>query len=271
MKKRGRKVVALLLLALSWTSVQAQEVTVPSLPPAVTGGALTDYRAVAADSLKLQVDPVFTVPDQSREFPVNHVGYDVPSSSQSGAAFRLWEGAAVGVSGGMDHMPGLMDLNVGSVAFYQDFGRLHLSLSANANKYWLPMQSTLLTQYGFGGHVSYDVASWLTLHAFGNYYPGDLRLSPAISPYVYTTSFGGYADVQFGKNFGANLGAQRYINPMTGRWETEPIVSPYVKFNNGTKLEIPLGHLIKEAIWGKDRPMFGDTPVPIMMRPVPRP
>ena len=271
MKKRGRKVVALLLLALSWTSVQAQEVTVPSLPPAVTGGALTDYRAVAADSLKLQVDPVFTVPDQSREFPVNHVGYDVPSSSQSGAAFRLWEGAAVGVSGGMDHMPGLMDLNVGSVAFYQDFGRLHLSLSANANKYWLPMQSTLLTQYGFGGHVSYDAASWLTLHAFGNYYPGDLRLSPAISPYVFSSSYGGYADVQFGKNFGANLGAQRYINPMTGRWETEPIVSPYVKFNNGAKLEIPLGHLIKEAIWGKDQPAFGETPVPIMMRPVPRP
>lgn len=269
---KTRTLTGIVVLAmLSVLTVRAQEVTVPTLPPAVTGGAVTDYRAAATDSLRLQVDPVFTVPDQTREMPVSHVGYDVPSSSQSATAFRLWKGAAVGVYGGTDHMPGLMDSNVGSVAFYQDFGRLHLSLSANANKYWLPMQSTLLTQYRFGAHASYNAVSWLTLHAFGNYYPGDLRLSPAISPYVFSSSYGGYADVQFGKNFGANLGAQRYMNPMTGRWETEPIVSPYVKFNNGAKLEIPLGHLIKEAIWGKDQPAFGETPVPIMMRPVPRP
>ena len=152
----------------------------------------------------------------------------------------------------------------------QDLGRWHFTASGTVNKYWMPWQHTLSTQYGFGGHVSYDAASWLTLHAFGNYYAGDLRLSPAISPYVYTTSFGGYADVQFSKNFGANLGAQQYLNPMTGRWETEPIVSPYVKFNNGAKLEIPLGHLLKEVIWGKDRRTpFGNTPVPIMMRPFP--
>ena len=163
-----------------------------------------------------------------------------------------------------------VDLNTGTVAFYQDFGRLHLSLSANANKYWLPMQSTLITQYGFGGHVSYDAASWLTLHAFGNYYAGDLRLQPAISPYAFTTSFGGYADVRFSDHWGANLGAERYLNPMNGRWETDPIITPYYKFNNGAKIALPLGHLVKEAIWGRDRRLpFGDTPVPIMMRPFP--
>ena len=200
---------------------------------------------------------------------VSSLGYDVESSKMSGVYFPLWKNAAVGVYGGMDHMPGLMDLNTGSVVLFQDLGRLHLSLSANANKYWMPMQSTLLTQYGFGGHVSYDAASWLSLHAFGNYYAGDLRLQPAISPYAFTTSYGGYADVRFSNHWGANLGAQRYLNPMNGRWETEPIITPYYKFNNGAKIELPLGHLVKEAIWGKDRPMFGDTPVPIMMRPFP--
>ena len=125
------------------------------------------------------------------------------------------------------------------------------------------MQNTLLTQYGFSGHVSYNAASWITLHAFGNYYMGDLRLPPAISPYAYSTSFGGYADVRFSEHWGANLGAQRYVNPMNGRWETEPIVTPYYKFNNGSKLELPLGHLLKDIIWGREQP------VPMMMRPMP--
>jgi len=266
-----RNSIGIMLLSLSWTIAQAQEVNPSRWSPQAGGNAIADYRSVATDSLKLDIDPAFRVPEQTLEMPVTRGGYDVTTSKQSGTAFRLWKGAAVGVYGGMDHMPGLMDLNTGTLALYQSFGRLHLSLSANANKYWMPMQSTLLTQYGFGGHLSYDVNDWMTLHAFGNYYAGDMRMPPAISPYVYTSSFGGYADVRFSDHFGANLGAQRYMNPMTGRWETEPIVSPYVKFNNGAKLELPLGHLIKEIIWGKDRPAFGETPVPIMMRPVPRP
>ena len=266
---RIRKSIGIVLLSLSWTMVQAQEVNPSRWSPQTGGNAVTDYQSAAADSLKLDIDPAFRVPEQTLEMPVVRGGYDVTSSSQSGTAFRLWKGAAVGVYGGTDHMPGLMDLNTGTLALYQNLGRLHLSLSANANKYWMPMQSTLLTQYGFGGHVSYDAASWLTLHAFGNYYPGDLRLPPAISPYVYTTSFGGYADVRFSDHWGTNLGAQQYMNPMTGRWETEPIVTPYYKFNNGAKLELPLGHILKEVIWGKDRrPPFGDSPMPVMMRPV---
>ena len=269
-----RKWTGIVLLLLSGTVALAQEVNVPPMSsPAGGGGTVTDYRAAATDSLRLHVNPEFAVPDETHEMPVIRGGHDVTSSSQSGAAFPLWKGGAVGVYGGMDHMPGLLDLNTGSVQFYQDFGRLHLSLSANANKYWMPMQSVLTTQYGFGGHVSYHAASWLTLHAFGNYYAGDLRMSPAISPYAYSSSYGGYADVLFSEHWGANLGAERYLNPMNGQWETEPIVTPYYKLNNGAKLQLPLGHLIKRAIWGRDRqgPPIMPSNVPVMMRPVPRP
>lgn len=222
-----------------------------------------DYHKMMSDTLRLEVDPVFRVPEQTREMPMVRGGYDVTSDVQSGAAFRLWKGAVLGVFGSTDHMPGLMDIHSGTVGLYQNLGQLNLSLSANANKYWMPMQNTLLTQYGFSGHVSYNAASWITLHAFGNYYMGDLRLPPAISPYAYSTSFGGYADVRFSEHWGANLGAQRYVNPMNGRWETEPIVTPYYKFNNGSKLELPLGHLLKDIIWGREQP------VPMMMRPMP--
>ena len=268
--------IALLLLTLLWTvAVMAQEVKptgtdtpTPEAPTAPMSSPEGDTNVPGTESVVVPSRTEWGAPGADRG-AMSSLGYDVETSKMSGAFFPLWKNAAVGVYGGMDHMPGLMDLNTGSVVLFQDFGRLHLSLSANANKYWMPMQSTLLTQYGFGGHVSYDAASWLSLHAFGNYYAGDLRLQPAISPYAFTTSYGGYADVRFSNHWGANLGAQRYLNPMNGRWETEPIITPYYKFNNGAKIELPLGHLVKEAIWGRDRPMFGETPVPIMMRPFP--
>jgi hypothetical protein len=40
----------------------------------------------------------------------------------------------------------------------------------------------------------------------------------------------------FDKNFGVDASARRYLNPMTGKWVTDPIVWPYIKFNNGQKL-----------------------------------
>ena len=261
MKRMVRKALGILLTLLPMAAAGQEIMTGHDLvkPEAKT----LDYHKMMSDTLRLEVDPVFRVPEQTREMPMVRGGYDVTSDVQSGAAFRLWKGAVLGVFGSTDHMPGLMDIHSGTVGLYQNLGQLNLSLSANANKYWMPMQNTLLTQYGFSGHVSYNAASWITLHAFGNYYMGDLRLPPAISPYAYSTSFGGYADVRFSEHWGANLGAQRYVNPMNGRWETEPIVTPYYKFNNGSKLELPLGHLLKDIIWGREQP------VPMMMRPMP--
>ena len=261
-----RKSIGIMLLSLSWTIAQAQEVNPSRWYPQAGGNAITDYRSVATDSLKLDIYPAFRVPEQTLEAPVTRGGYDVTSSKQSGTAFRLWKGAAVGAYGGTDHMPGLLDLSTGALALHQDFGRLHLSLSANANKYWLPMQSSLFTQYGVGGHASIDVNHWLSLHAFGNFYFSNMRATPAVSPYAYSTSFGGYADIRFSDHWGTYLGAQHYLNPMNGRWETDPIVTPYYKFNNGAKIELPIGPIIgdvlRRAVWGEPQP-------PLMMRPVP--
>ena len=37
--------------------------------------------------------------------------------------------------------------------------------------------------------------------------------------------------------WGTDVGVQRYLNPMTGKWVTDPIVRPYYKIN-GKTLEI---------------------------------
>lgn len=40
---------------------------------------------------------------------------------------------------------------------------------------------------------------------------------------------------------------RRFLNPMTEQWVTDPIVAPYIKFNNGQKLSFEFGNILKEV------------------------
>lgn len=180
-------------------------------------------------------------------------------------SFNLWRGGHLSISGATNQMPGLMDFQTGSLTLHQDFGRLQLSASATANKYWMPMQSTLYTQYGFGGSAAYTISEAVMLHAYGQYYTKNPIVGPAFSPYVSTTTYGGYADVRINDYLGSNVGVRRYINPMSGRWTTEPIVTPYIKVKK-SRIEFPVGSLLKTLIWG-DR----DNPLRFQPRPMPTP
>lgn len=95
-----------------------------------------------------------------------------------------------------------------------------------------------------GGTVGYDISSVVSLHAFGYYYANQMQVGPAMSPYVNNSTYGGYADIRFSKTFGTSLGVRRYVNPMNGKWTTEPIVTPHIKIGD-SKLELPLGGLLK--------------------------
>ena len=133
-------------------------------------------------------------------------------------SFNLWSGGHLSINGTTNRMLGLMVFQTGSLSLHQDFGRFQLSASATANKYWMPMQSTLYTQYGFGDR------------------------------------------------FGSNIGVRRYINPMSGQWTTSPIVTPYFRVGKRNKVVIglPLGELLKAAVWG-------DRDNPMRFRPQPQP
>ena len=75
-----------------------------------------------------------------------------------------------------------------------------------------------------------------------------------------------YADIRFSDRFGSNIGVRRYINPMSGQWTTSPIVTPYFRVGKRNKVEIglPLGELLKAAVWG-------DRDNPMRFRPQPQP
>ena len=181
--------------------------------------------------------------------------------------FSLWKGAFVGITGSQAAMPGLMSISSGALIFHQDYRRFHFTAMGMANKYWMPGISSpvgipmLNTQYGFGGEVSYDVSKALTLHAFGTYYATNSLMGMAASPYLKTTNYGGYADIRFNERFGTDVGVRRYINPVTGKWVTDPIVSPYIKLNNKQKIGFDFGHILKGLIWGNQDNMMPRGPV----------
>ncbi|MBQ8989232.1 MAG: hypothetical protein IJ067_06045 [Prevotella sp.] len=187
--------------------------------------------------------------------------------------FNLWKGASLTVNGMQQAMPGLMGINAGNVTLRQDFGRLHLTASGLANKYWMPGINSMMgpvgvpilhTQWGFGGTLSYDVSPAFSLHAFGTYYATNPLVGAAMSPYINTTKFGGFADISINKHFGSYVGAERYVNPISGKWTTDPIVTPYIKVgkHNKSRIEFPVGQILKTLIWG-------DQYNPMRFRPLP--
>lgn len=65
---------------------------------------------------------------------------------------------------------------------------------------------------------------------------------------------------------GSNVGVRRYVNPISGHWTTEPIVTPYFRIGKRMKLELPIGNLLKTAIWGNQA-----NPLRFQPRPMPTP
>ena len=202
-----------------------------------------------SDTLKLHANPQFTTPVMTKEASYGQHQDFMESQKAGGIGFMLWKGAFAGFTGTNYHLPGLMDTSSGAITLHQNLNRWHFTVSGEANKYSMPWQRTLFTQYGIGGSVAYDLSDAVSLHAFGSYYANKMLVGPAMSPYINTTTFGGYADIRFSDKFGANVGARRYMNPMTGKWTTEPIIDPYFKIGD-SKITLPLGALLKTFVWG---------------------
>ena len=267
------RLLYILLLLLSANAMAQTENGSSQLPDHTMDATSTGInKSYLSDSMRLHTDvmrPQLTIPKEPQV-----VSY-TQQVKQGAAGFRLWQGATLGFYGTTSQMPGLMNTESGSVIFQQNAGRWHFTASALANKYWMSWQRTLASQYGFGGTVGYDLNDAVSLHAFGYYYANRMQVGPAMSPYVNNTTYGGYADIRFNKTFGANMGVRRYLNPMSGRWTTEPIVNPYIKIGD-SKIEFPLGSLLKAFVWGDDdNPMRfrprPQAPRPVAPRPVVRP
>lgn len=247
------------LLLMSANAMAQTENGSSRLPdPAFDATTISTNELSLSDSMRIQTDfmrPQLAIPKEPQVVSYTH------QIKQGAAGFRLWQGATLGFYGSTSQMPGLMNTETGSVMFNQSAGRWHFTASALANKYWMPWQRTLTSQYGFGGTIGYDLSETVSLHAFGYYYANQMQGGPAMTPYVSNTTYGGYADIRFSRTFGANMGVRRYLNPLSGKWTTEPIINPYIKIGD-SKIEFPLGALLKAFGWGND-----DNPMRFRPRP----
>ncbi|MGM9703009.1 MAG: hypothetical protein ACI3YZ_05605 [Prevotella sp.] len=180
------------------------------------------------------------------------------------APMATWRGGHLTAMGTTMGNPGLLDIATGGVMASQRFGNLNISVVAEANKYNFMWQGGVHTQYGVSGELSYKVSERVALTAFGSYYNQTVHTGPALMPYVNSNRYGGYATIMFSEHFGADVGVKRYLNPITGRWNTDPIVSPFLKVGK-QKWGIDLGGLLRDVIWGKPNNLIPMTPP---MRPV---
>ena len=267
--------IAFVAILLSMTTVAAAQTDISEGKSLKEDSVRLNADGLPTDSLLQQYDSTLwkrpfqplTPPDAAAKLDLIPSLYDNRRGSwevntmQGGKLFSPWRGAAVIVSGGADSMPGLLDRESGALTLYQNAGRWSFSASALADKYRMVGMGFLQTRYGVGGTIGYKVSDAISLHAFGYYYPNSSMISPSVNPYLATTNYGGYADIRFHKNFGMDTGVRRYLNPMTGQWVTEPIVSPYVKLNNGQKFGFDFGHLLKGLIWGHQDQMMPRGPV----------
>ena len=187
----------------------------------------------------------------------------------------LWKGAYMDAGGSIITMPGMMDVESGRLTFHQFIGdRFMFEVSGLANKYWMPGQFSLQKQFGVGGNIGYRLSPYISLHAFGTYYGNTPMVGPAMYPYMNMSEYGGFANVRISSRFRTEVGVRRYFSPLTGRWETDPIIRPYVKVGR-SKTEIggiDFGYLLKSIIIGsRERHMQQQMapPVPGAVPPPP--
>ena len=230
-------------------------------PQLMLSSPLYDAGLLPKPPESLSLNPKATKLDIMPSLYDNRRGSWEINTMQGGKLFQPWRGAYLLASGGVNVMPGLLDRESGALTLQQNLGRWTFTALVTADKYRFSSMGFLETRYGVGGTISYQVNNHLSLHAFGHYYGNSSMISPMVNPYLATTTYGGYADIRVSKNFGVDTGVRRYLNPMSGKWVTDPIVSPYIKINGKQKIGFDFGRLLKGLIWGNDDNMLPRGPV----------
>lgn len=160
----------------------------------------------------------------------NPAAYDF---SEAGALTAWDTGYAFG-SSSRTTMPGLLTRQSAGIGLTQTFGRLTVTAGLTADRFGL--WRGIRTQFGVNGRISYQIDERLSLNVFGAYYNTTPYISPATLPYFSTSHFGATLDMQFSDRFGLEAGAQSNYDPYARRWMAVPVVSPYVRLNNGHKI-----------------------------------
>ncbi len=153
-----------------------------------------------------------------------------------------WNGGAIYADGNTSLVPGMMGLEHGSFNLKQSIGKVSFTAFATVDKmgYFRGLQ----TAYGFGGSMNYEISDRWVLTLFGAYYTRVHPLTPGMIDYMPTPNFGGYASFDIDEHWGISVGAKATRSLITNRWEPQPIVMPYYKFNEKVKIGVDVGGVV---------------------------
>lgn len=233
-----------------------------------TFSAPTGYRAIPAASAvkspKLvvpdgpdRVDTVYYMPNVDMRFdPLFPDRYPdampMIRNFEGQQTLGSWRGLYLNAEGRFAEHPFLLTSSEAAVGVAGYAGRLYYNANVSMTNY-VAMASGSAMQFGFSGIARYQLSDVFSITAFGQYYNGVPYFGMAAYPFVNTNRFGGYV-TYMGDNVGVDVGVQRYMDPMTGRWETIPIVTPKVRIGDNVTIGLPVGAAIKMTVEGSHQP-----------------
>lgn len=180
-----------------------------------------------------------------------------------------WKNGILVGNNGINIYNGLGATRFASAMTYQHIGNLTLAggLSLEKMNYGRYNANTIRGSLS----ASYRLNDNISATAFGSV--GNVGFFGQNSMNTY--NMGGYFSFTTNnRHWGIDLGAQRYFDPYTRQWRTQPIAMPYYKFNNGQKLGIDVGGLLYNLFLNGNESMSPHTvkPMPHMASPTaPRP
>lgn len=257
------KTILSILLASTVISVAAQNEAVPeeNVPGVFAHEEACDTitPAVLQSSIKTDGAPVTAIVSlrpTSGDFQFSVIDASTPDSlwvpvrrfTPGVVQIVRWRSGRLFGMGNQRLMPGLMQVDYGSLGLSQTAGDFEFYIGASAHKYGY--FQGVHTQYGVNGSVSYRINPNTSLTVFGNYYFGGapylsngMPLSPAMLGYYETNKFGGYIDHRVSDRFGVLVGGQTVQQTGTNRYRNEPIVTPYVKVGK-IGVGLPVGQIL---------------------------
>ena len=170
------------------------------------------------------------------------------------AGLLIWNSGEIIAAGGTRALPGLMQIDSGTLGFYQSIGNFTFYAGGMVNKY--AYFCGLNTQYCINGSITYQFTPKLSATVFGDYCIGQppqmtngMPMPPAMIGYYGRSAFGGYLDYRINERWGVQTGIQTVQQVGTNRYQAEPIVTPYYKINKKVSIGLPIGlilyHILK--------------------------
>lgn len=173
-----------------------------------------------------------------RPIDAEKTGYLKGEYSVSGP-IRVFRNSVIYGAGTQRNFIGVGRSNSASVGYFQWIGdRVLMDMSIGINKYSVPRFGS--TSVGSSASLSYLLNEKMTFKVFGSYATG-------LSHFTTSGSYGASFAYDLTNWFGMEVGANRFFDPMTNRWNTVPIVSPYIILNDKSKIGFDVGFLVKEA------------------------